>query len=110
MAFLAAMTLIVGVYPDVFLVPITGYITNMFSTTPEVLPLPTTEAGLPNETSSQLSQDVSGNNNGAELQNVFLEENPGQLAVFQQSLLYYYYHPNMMSRAGAGAEGGGGSA
>ncbi len=112
MAFLAAMTLIVGVYPDVFLVPITGYITNMFSSTPEVLPLPTSEAGLPNETSSQASQDVSGNNNGAELQNVFLEENPGQLAVFQQSLLYYYYHPNMMSRAGAGAgaEGGGGSA
>jgi len=110
MAFLAAMTLIVGVYPDVFLVPITGYITNMFSSTPEVLPLPTSEAGLPNETSSQLSQDVGGNNNGAELQNVFLEENPGQLAVFQQSLLYYYYHPNMMSRAGAGAEGGGDSA
>jgi formate hydrogenlyase subunit 3/multisubunit Na+/H+ antiporter MnhD subunit len=114
MAFLAAMTLIVGVYPDVFLVPITGYITNMFSSTPEVLPLPTREAGLPNETSSQLSQDVSGNNNGAELQNVFLEENPGQLAVFQQSLLYYYHHPNMMSRAGAGAgagvEGGGDSA
>lgn len=113
MAFLAAMTLIVGVYPDVFLVPITGYITNMFSSTPEVLPLPTSEAGLPNETSSQASQDVSGNNNGAELQNVFIEENPGQLAVFQQSLLYYYYyHPNMMSRAGAGAgaEGGGGSA
>jgi len=112
MAFLAAMTLIVGVYPDVFLVPITGYITNMFSSTPEVLPLPASEAGLPNETSSQLSQDLSGNNNGAELQNVFLEENPGQLAVFQQSLLYYYYHPDMMSRAGAGAgaEGGGGSA
>lgn len=112
MAFLAAMTLIVGVYPDVFLVPITGYITNMFSSTPEVLPLPTSEAGLPNETSSQASQDVSGNNNGAELQNVFIEENRGQLAVFQQSLLYYYYHPNMMSRAGAGAgaEGGGGSA
>jgi proton-translocating NADH-quinone oxidoreductase chain M len=110
MAFLAAMTLIVGVYPDVFLVPITGYITNMFSSTPEVLPLPASEGGLPNETSSQLSQDVGGNNNGAELQNVFLEENPGQLAVFQQSLLYYYYHPNMMSRAeaeaGAGAEGG----
>jgi proton-translocating NADH-quinone oxidoreductase chain M len=106
MAFLAAMTLIVGVYPDVFLVPITGYITNMFSSTPEVLPLPASEAGLPNETSSQLSQDVGGNNNGAELQNVFLEENPGQLAVFQQSLLYYYYHPNMMSRAGAGAGAG----
>jgi NADH-quinone oxidoreductase subunit M len=111
MAFLAAMTLIVGVYPDVFLVPITGYITNTFSSTPEVLPLPTPVAGLPNETPSQLSQDVGGNYTGAALQNVFLEENPGQLAVFQQSLLYYY-HPNMMSRAGAGAgaEGGGDSA
>jgi len=111
MAFLAAMTLIVGVYPDVFLVPITGYITNMFSSTPEVLPLPTAEAGVTNETSTQLSQDINGNNDGAELQKVFLEENPGQLAFFQQSLLYYYYYyqPNMMSREGAGAEGGGGS-
>jgi proton-translocating NADH-quinone oxidoreductase chain M len=111
MAFLAAMTLIVGVYPDVFLVPITGYITNMFSSTPEVLPLPTAEAGVTNETSTQLSQDINGNNDGAEPQKVFLEENPGQLAVFQQSLLYYYYYyqPNMMSREGAGAEGGGGS-
>ncbi|MGH9984689.1 MAG: complex I subunit 4 family protein [Nitrososphaeraceae archaeon] len=113
MAFLAAMTLIVGVYPDVFLVPITGYITNMFSNTPEVLPLPTAEAGVPNETSTQLSQDVNGNNNnGAQLQNAFLKEDPNQLGVSHQSLLYhYYYHPPiMMSRAGAGAEGGGGSA
>lgn len=108
MAFLAAMTLIVGVYPDVFLVSITGYITNMFSNTPEVLPLPTAEIGVTNETSTQLSQDINGNNNGAQLQNVFLEENPGQLAVLQQSLLYYYYHPNMLSEAGT--EGGGGSA
>ena len=45
MAFLAAMTLIVGVYPDMFLVPITSYISNMFSGTPEVLQLPTTAAG-----------------------------------------------------------------
>lgn len=113
MAFLAAMTLIVGVYPDVFLVPITGYITNMFSNTPEVLPLPTAEAGVPNETSTQLSQDVNGNNNnGAQLQNAFLKEDPNQLGVSHQSLLYhYYYHPPiMMSRAGAGVEGGGGSA
>ncbi|MGH9993888.1 MAG: complex I subunit 4 family protein [Nitrososphaeraceae archaeon] len=115
MAFLAAMTLIVGVYPDVFLVPITGYITNMFSNTPEVLPLPTAEAGVRNETSTQLSQDVNGNNNnGAQLQNAFLKEGPNQLGLSHQSLLYYYYYhpPIMMSRAGtgAGAEGGGGSA
>jgi proton-translocating NADH-quinone oxidoreductase chain M len=117
MAFLAAMTLIVGVYPDVFLVPITGYITNMFSNTPEVLPLPTAEAGVRNETSTQLSQDVNGNNNnGAQLQNAFLKGDPNQLGVSHQSLLYYYYYhpPIMMSRAGAGAgagaEGVGGSA
>jgi proton-translocating NADH-quinone oxidoreductase chain M len=109
MAFLAAMTLIVGVYPDMFLVPITGYITNMFSNTPEVLPLPTAEAGVRNETSTQLSQDVNGNNNNnAELQNAFLKGDPNQLGVSHQSLLYhYYYHsPIMMGRAGAGAEGG----
>jgi proton-translocating NADH-quinone oxidoreductase chain M len=117
MAFLAAMTLIVGVYPDVFLVPITGYITNMFSNTPEVLPLPTAEAGVRNETSTQLSQDVNGNNNnGAQLQNAFLKGDPNQLGVSHQSLLYYYYYhpPIMMSRAvavaGAEAEGGGQSA
>lgn len=109
MAFLAAMTLIVGVYPDMFLVPITGYITNMFSNTPEVLPLPTAEAGVRNETSTQLSQDVNGNNNNnAELQNAFLKGDPNQLGVSHQSLLYhYYYHPPiMMGRAGAGAEAG----
>jgi proton-translocating NADH-quinone oxidoreductase chain M len=109
MAFLAAMTLIVGVYPDMFLVPITGYITNMFSNTPEVLPLPTAEGGVRNETSTQLSQDVNGNNNnGAQLQNTFLKGDPNQLGVSHQSLLYhYYYHPPiMMGRAGAGAEGG----
>jgi NADH-quinone oxidoreductase subunit M len=111
MAFLAAMTLFVGVYPDVFLVPITGYITNMFSNTPEVLPLPTAEAGVRNETSTQLSQDVNGNNNnGAQLQNAFLKGDPNQLGVSHHSLLYhYYYHPPiMMSRAGAGAGAEGG--
>jgi proton-translocating NADH-quinone oxidoreductase chain M len=113
MAFLAAMTLIVGVYPDVFLVPITGYISNMFSSTPEVLPLPTSEGGgVANASSSQLSRNISGNDNengAAKLQNVFLKDNPDQLEVFQQSLLYYH-HPSMVSRAGVGvSEGGGGS-
>ena len=104
MAFLAAMTLIVGVYPDVFLVPITGYITNMFSGTPEVLPLPTADGGrVENVTSTQLSQDVNGNN-GAHLQNAFLKESPNHLD------LLYYYHPSVVGRIGIGAEGVGGSA
>ena len=104
MAFLAAMTLIVGVYPDVFLVPITGYITNMLSGTPEVLPLPTADGGrVENVTSTQLSQDVNGNN-GAHLQNAFLKESPNHLD------LLYYYHPSVVGRIGIGAEGVGGSA
>ena len=40
MAVLAAITLIIGVYPDPFLNPITGYIQGIFSDTPEVLPIP----------------------------------------------------------------------
>jgi NADH-quinone oxidoreductase subunit M len=110
MAFLAAMTLIVGVYPDVFLVPVTGYITNMFSNIPEVLPLPSAGGGggVTNVTSLQQSQDVNVND-GAQLQNVLLEANPSKLGVFQQSLLYYdYYHPNALGRVGVG-EGGAGS-
>jgi proton-translocating NADH-quinone oxidoreductase chain M len=111
MAFLAAMTLIVGVYPDVFLVPITGYITNMFSSIPEVLPLPTTEGGsgsMTNVTSSpttQPSQVVNGNNGGAKLQYVLLNENPSQANVPRQSLLYYY-HPNIAGKVGVGASAG----
>ena len=41
MAVLAAITLIIGVYPNPFLNPITGYIQGIFANTPEVLPLPT---------------------------------------------------------------------
>lgn len=46
MAVLAALTLIIGVYPDPFLNPITKYIQGTFSNTPEVLPLPTTNQGI----------------------------------------------------------------
>jgi proton-translocating NADH-quinone oxidoreductase chain M len=130
MAFLAAMTLIVGVYPDVFLVPITGYISNMFSSTPEVLPLPTAEGGsdgsgggegATNVTSSSSMQRSQVSNGdyaaAAQLHNVFLNENLGQVSVPQQSILYYYV-PNMADKGrmdklvgegtgvGAGAVGG----
>jgi proton-translocating NADH-quinone oxidoreductase chain M len=46
MAVLAALTLIIGVYPDPFLNPITKYIQGTFSNTPEVLPLPTANQGI----------------------------------------------------------------
>jgi NADH-quinone oxidoreductase subunit M len=42
MATLAAITLIIGVYPNPFLNPITGYIQGIFAHTPAVLKLPTT--------------------------------------------------------------------
>lgn len=40
MAVLAAITLIVGVYPNPFVTPISSYIQAMFGNTPQVLPLP----------------------------------------------------------------------
>jgi NADH-quinone oxidoreductase subunit M len=40
MAALAGLTLIIGVYPDPFLTPITTYIQGMFHNSPAVLPLP----------------------------------------------------------------------
>jgi proton-translocating NADH-quinone oxidoreductase chain M len=40
MAVFAAMTLIIGVYPDLFLAPIDNYISGMFEGNPEVLPVP----------------------------------------------------------------------
>ena len=117
MAFLAAMTLIVGVYPDIFLVPITGYITSTFSGTPEVLQLPTTTGGgrsageVTNMTSSSLSSppppttaqpslsNVNGNNGES---NLLLNKNPSQVNMEQQqqSLLSNYYHPNIGSKGG----------
>lgn len=45
MAALAALTLIIGVYPNPLLNPITGYIQQIFANTPAVLPLPTVGHG-----------------------------------------------------------------
>jgi proton-translocating NADH-quinone oxidoreductase chain M len=42
MATLAALTLIIGVYPNPFLNPITGYIQGIFAHTPNVLKIPAT--------------------------------------------------------------------
>lgn len=107
MAFLAAMTLIVGVYPDEFLVPITGFITNMFASTPEVLPLPT--AGGDSEdatttTTTNLTSSTQGtiDNDGAQLHNVLMmNENPSQLNLQQQSTLYYYHYGSAIVSKGA---------
>ncbi len=45
MAVLAAMTLIIGVYPNPLLNPIIAYIQGMFSHNPQVLPVPTQGQG-----------------------------------------------------------------
>ena len=45
MGALAALTLIIGVYPTPFLNPIAGYIQGIFAHTPDVLPLPTAGGG-----------------------------------------------------------------
>jgi proton-translocating NADH-quinone oxidoreductase chain M len=82
MAVLAAMTLIIGVYPDQFLVPITNYIKIMFSNTPQVLPLPTEDGN------TNLVQDDDVNNDNATFQSTLLTINPYQSS-FQRSLGFY---------------------
>lgn len=128
MAFLAAMTLIVGVYPDMFLVPITGYIGNMFSSTPEVVSLPSADGtssssgsggssseGMTNVTYSSSSASSSsiysnhGTNDydGERLHNVLLIENPSQVNLQQQSILYYRYNFGTTNKGTLDGSGGG---
>jgi NADH-quinone oxidoreductase subunit M len=58
MAVLAAITLIIGVYPDLFLNPIIGYIQGIFSDTSEILPIPKAGDGI---------IDTNINDNGASM-------------------------------------------
>jgi proton-translocating NADH-quinone oxidoreductase chain M len=46
MAALAGLTLIIGVYPDPFLTPITTYIEGMFHNSPAVVPLPSSAGSV----------------------------------------------------------------
>jgi NADH-quinone oxidoreductase subunit M len=46
MAVLAAITLIIGVYPDLFLNPVIGYFQGIFSDTSEILPIPKAGDGI----------------------------------------------------------------
>jgi proton-translocating NADH-quinone oxidoreductase chain M len=71
MAVFAAMTLIIGVYPDLFLNPITDYYNNvMFQGQEGVLPVPSqdtaTESGLASENVEQDSRGGDGAAAGAE--------------------------------------------
>jgi proton-translocating NADH-quinone oxidoreductase chain M len=58
MAVLAAISLIIGVYPDLFFNPIIGYIQGTFSDTSEVLPIPKAGDGI---------IDTNINDNGASM-------------------------------------------
>jgi NADH-quinone oxidoreductase subunit M len=67
MAVFAAMTLIIGVYPDLFLNPITDYYTNiMFQGQEGVLPVPSQETGteLVGVQSENIGQDSGGEAGG----------------------------------------------
>jgi NADH-quinone oxidoreductase subunit M len=66
MAVFAAMTLIIGVYPDLFLNPITDYYTNiMFQGQEGVLPVPSQEMGAePVAVQSENIGQVSGGEAG----------------------------------------------
>jgi proton-translocating NADH-quinone oxidoreductase chain M len=60
MAALAALTLVIGVYPNPFLNPIAGYIQGIFANTPNVLPLPTAGGVGGNGSSIASSQNAIG--------------------------------------------------
>ncbi|HEU0143706.1 MAG TPA: NADH-quinone oxidoreductase subunit M [Nitrososphaera sp.] len=63
MAVFAAMTLIIGVYPDLFLNPITDYYTNiMFQGQEGVLPVPSQETGT--EPGGVASENIEQNSGG----------------------------------------------
>src|SRR5918911_4154429 len=58
MAVLAAITLIIGVYPDLFLNPITTYINSMFAGNHNVLPIPHPAGAANNSSSSSMTTIV----------------------------------------------------
>ncbi len=63
MAVFAAMTLIIGVYPDLFLNPITNYYTNnMFQGQEGVLPVPSQDTGI--EVGGAASENIEQNSAG----------------------------------------------
>src|SRR5918997_1582149 len=66
MAVFAAMTLIIGVYPDLFLNPITDYYTNsMFQGQEGVLPVPSQDTGT--ESGGVASENIEQNSEGDEV-------------------------------------------
>ena len=65
MAVFAAMTLIIGVYPDLFLNPITDYYTNnMFQGQEGVLPVPSQDTGT--ESGGVGSENIEPQNSGVD--------------------------------------------
>ena len=65
MAVFAAMTLIIGVYPDLFLNPITHYYTNnMFQGQEGVLPVPSQDTGT--ESGGVASENIEQQNSGVD--------------------------------------------
>jgi NADH-quinone oxidoreductase subunit M len=65
MAVFAAMTLIIGVYPDLFLNPITDYYTNnMFQGQEGVLPVPSQDTGT--ESGGVASENIEEQNSGVD--------------------------------------------
>jgi NADH-quinone oxidoreductase subunit M len=65
MAVFAAMTLMIGVYPDLFLNPITDYYTNnMFQGQEGVLPVPSQDTGT--ESGGVASENIEQQNSGVD--------------------------------------------
>lgn len=60
MGILAALTLIIGVYPDLFLNPITKYISGMFEGQEGVLPIPVADVGAESGDTAENAAQIQG--------------------------------------------------
>jgi NADH-quinone oxidoreductase subunit M len=80
MAVLAALTLIIGVYPNPFVTPISTYVQAMFANTPQVLPLP----GHDHTPSIPINRNVNPVSDSHLPHNIYIDHSAGLLLSIQR--------------------------
>jgi NADH-quinone oxidoreductase subunit M len=80
MAVLAALTLIIGVYPNPFIAPISTYVQAMFANTPQVLPLP----GHDHSSSIPINRNVNPISDSHLPHNIYIDHSASLLLSIQR--------------------------
>jgi NADH-quinone oxidoreductase subunit M len=80
MAVLAALTLIIGVYPNPFVTPISTYVQAMFANTPQILPLP----GHEHTSSIPINRNVNPVSDSHLPHNIYIDHSAGLLLSIQR--------------------------